>query len=642
VAAGGEKGSRVVVARSSDPVSATRRVLDGLALLTTSRAKRRACVAVTLGSAAYVSPAVLSETLAYLAAKGIAQPDVLAVIPQRDRDAGWDVESLSARHDLPFGRLVDAWESVESAQVGDAYVIQGRPVPRAWQQAGIRVLLAPCATDAIDGHVLALDALRSLAPVIAGADPADVVMDLLQTMAPHISLVDAMVTSDGPAGSSVRRPVLTDAVVGSSSAILADLVGGVLLGADPLRPPLIAAVVDLLGLPGDFDVIGDLTPFDRIDYPAEQLLRSTRGAPDDRSVSRVVGAAMADEGVTTTGDDVMITLLRQAIRPWLTATGSEGGPDALAWAGGTAATTAGYVRAWRTTFAKDSVPRRQASLGLDLGSFSARDFEAAETTLRPLLQLIDGLPVDRDGLRWMHVDGAVVFEASRTVLADYDTWIERVDVSKAISMMADYLGGRIVVVARDKQGRTTRQAERNIYLPQPNYIAFSGGQVIDVCKLSVVRHRADSCAIWWRTVRSPNRSALYDDGTVAFSDAGDGRTRIVIRGRQQFTLPAAMQAVDLDLAPEVRDSLTQDAYRRFFLTTLDNFEACYEGRDFAIGSEPDTELPTAGLSRLARVAQGSIKEIVESSARSGDIDGSLRVTVDVDGFTHVTGTRRRS
>jgi hypothetical protein len=636
----GTTGALAVVARSGDPRTATRDALAGLGALAKSRAKRRACVAIGLGSASFVSSAVLAETLDFLAQIGMADPDLLAIIPTRDRDAGWDVESLAARHGIPVGSLVDAWAFVEPAVAGDAHVIDSHLVPVAWQQADVRIVIAPCSTDAIEGHALILDTLRSLVPTIDGADDVDPVTDLLQAMAPDVSLLDATVTSDGLAGTSIRRAVRTGAVAASNSAVLADVVGATLLGADPLRSRLLASVVDLVGWPVDFVIRGDLTAFPGIEYPPEQLLRSTRGAPDSRAVSRVVGAAMADEGVLTSGDDVVMTLLRQAIKPWLGSSSEAAAqPAALAWTTGTAAATTGFVQAWRTTFAKDGVPRRVASLGLELGKYSARDYETAESGLRPLLQLIEGLPFDSDDLRWTHIGGAVVFEATRVVHAPYDLWIERVDVSKAISMMSDYLGGRIITVAHDKQGRPTRQAERNIYLPQPNYIAFSGGQIIDVCKLSVIRHRVDSCAIWWRTVRSPNHSAVYDDGTVAFSDNGDGRTRVVIRGRQEFTLPPSMKSFDLDLTPDVRDSLTQDAYRRFFLTTLDNFEACYEGRDFAIGRDPDEELATVGLSRLARVAEASLNDVIARTPRNAE-DGSIRVSVDDHGFTHVSGTRR--
>ncbi len=631
---------RAVVVRAADPRAGVRAALTEIVAAASSAVRPRVCVAVGIGSAAFVSPEVVAEALSVLAEAGMVPPVVHVVIPVRDRDAGWDLESLCVRHDLAPAGLVDAWDVVEPATVDDAHVIQGRPVPTDWQQADVRVVLAPCATDAIDGQALVLDVLRALVPTIAGADPVDLVTDVLQTMPPDLSVLDATVTSGGPAGTSVRRPIATDTLVAASSAILADIVGATMLGADPLRSPLMSSVVDLMGMPQDFDIQGELTRFAGVDYPPEPLLRATRAGSASVAVNRVVSAALADEGVTTSGDDVVMALLRQALRPLVaTSAASPTTPAALGWTGASAAAVAAYARAWQTTFSKDSVPRRRASLGLDLARYRAGDYEASVTDLRPLLRLIEELPVDSDGLRWMHVDGAVVFEASRTVEAAYDDWIARVDVAKAISLMADYLGGRTVVVARDGQGRTVRQAERNIYLPQPNYIAFSGGDVIDVCKLSVVRHRARDCSIWWRTVRSPNRSAVHDDGTVEFADAGDGRTRVVVRGRQQFTLPEAMRAVDLDLAPDVRDSLTQDAYRRFFLTTLDNFEACFEGRDFAIGHDPDGELPTKGLSRLAKVAESSLTELLASTP-GGASDPAVRVRVDDAGFTHVTGTRR--
>ncbi len=631
--------SVVVVARASDPQMAVNEALNGLGGPAPLAGGRRVCLAIGLGSAAYADPVVVHATTQWLAAQGIDTPIILASVPQRDRDAGWDAEALAARHGYPPLSLVDAWSVVEPADVGQGHVIRGRPVPAAWQQADLRIVLAPCATDAIDGHALVLDVLRHLPPTIAGADPSDVVTDLLQTMPPDVSILDATVTSDGMAGSAVRRPVRTDTIVASTSAVLVDVIGATLLGADAMRSPLLSRVVPVTGLPEDYRIVGDLTAFAGISYPPEALLRSTGAAGP--ALARVLGAAMVAEYVAPAGDDVVMTYLRQQVQPWVSASpDGQSAASSLAWPTAGAAAVAAYIDAFRTTFAKDSVSRRVASIGLDLGAYTARDYEAAESSLRPLLQLVEGLPIDRDGLRWRHLDGAVVFEASRVVAAPYAAWIERVDVSAAISMMADYLGGCVVVVARDKEGRTVRQAERNIYLPQPNYASFSGGQVIDVCKLSVVRHRADACEIWWRTVRSPNDTATHDDGTVSFSAAGEGRTRVTIRGRQQFTLPPMLQALDLDLQPDVRDSLTDDAYRRFFSTTLDNFEARYEGRDFAIGREPVVDLPTVGLSRLAQVAGDSVKEWLSSTQRDSNAGGVRVESVDDAGFTHVAGTRR--
>ena len=86
------------------------------------------------------------------------------------------------------------------------------------------------------------------------------------------------------------------------------------------------------------------------------------------------------------------------------------------------------------------------------------------------------------------VDGATVFEVGREVRADFDEWVARVDVAAGISLMADYLGGRRVAVSSATAGGTTRnrQAERNLFLPQPNYLAAWGGEPIDVCKIELV------------------------------------------------------------------------------------------------------------------------------------------------------------
>lgn len=623
-----------VIARAGGVRTAVSEALDGLNL--PIDASQGVCVAVGLGVAAFVDPVVLDETFRWLADHGARSPATIAVIPQRDRDACWDVETLAVRHGFSPTRLVDSWSFTAPASAGGGHVIDGRPFPTAWQEAGLRIVLAPCATDAIDGHVLILDVLRHLPPLVPGADPSDIVTDILQTMPPEIVILDASITSDGLAGSAVRRPLRTDTVVASTSAVLAEVVGATLLGVDALRSPLLASVVGVTGLPEDYRIVGDLTAFPGLTYPPEGLLRSTQAASPN--LARVLSAAMVDEQ-TAHDDDIVMAYLRQQVRPYLVASLDQpSSASALAWSASSAATVAGFVDAFRTTFAKDSVPRQVASLGLDLSRYSARDYEAAESTLRPLLQLIDSLTPDRDGLRWTHLNGAVIFEASRLMAAPYAMWVERVDVSSAISTMADYLGGCVVVATRDKEGRPLRQAERNIYLPQPNYASFSGGRVIDVCKLSVMRYRADSCEIWWRTVRSPNDSAVHDDGTVSFSDAGNGMTLVTIRGRQHFTLPAMLQALDLDLQPDLRNTLTDDAYRRFFSTTLDNFEACYEGRDYAIGAEPTDELATLGLSRLARLAGESAKDWLAGAERDA---ADLRITtIDDSGFTHVAGSRR--
>jgi hypothetical protein len=86
--------------------------------------------------------------------------------------------------------------------------------------------------------------------------------------------------------------------------------------------------------------------------------------------------------------------------------------------------------------------------------------------------------------------------------------------------------------------------------------------------------------------------------------------------------------------------LTEDAYRRFFAATLDNFAACLEGRSFRIGRPPETEeLASLGWSRLlASVGPAMEKWLVPQESqrtRSTRTDSG----VDEGGFRHVRGSR---
>ena len=160
-----------------------------------------------------------------------------------------------------------------------------------------------------------------------------------------------------------------------------------------------------------------------------------------------------------------------------------------------------------------------------------------------------------------------------------------------------------------------RQAERNVYLPQPNYLAHWGGLPIDVCKIELVQREEARHALHWRTVDSLNGSATYDDGTLSFTDLGAGRTRLAVRGRQLFTLPAVLAGRDLDRLPEVKDDLVEDAYRRFFGTTFDNLEACYEGREFRIGRDAEDDGP------LVTQTLQLVLELASAVARASDQPG---------------------
>ena len=243
------------------------------------------------------------------------------------------------------------------------------------------------------------------------------------------------------------------------------------------------------------------------------------------------------------------------------------------------------AESWATVFAKERVLRREVDLGLDTADYTASDYDVVAHYMAPLEAEASRARLTASGLRWCYHGDSVLFEMTRILNAPYDAFVERVDIASAIRMMNDYIGGASTVVSRDDQGRVLRQVERNVYLPQPNWLAFSGGDVIDVCKLQVIRYEYDWRRIAWRTIHSPNGSAVHDDGTVTYERQEGDRTLVTVRGLQEFTLPPFWAALDPWLAPAVKDALVEDSYRRFFTATLDNVEACYEGRDFRIGRD---------------------------------------------------------
>ena len=204
--------------------------------------------------------------------------------------------------------------------------------------------------------------------------------------------------------------------------------------------------------------------------------------------------------------------------------------------------------------------------------------------------------------------------------------------------MNDYLGGVVVALAHDASGRPVRQAERNIYLPQPNYLVLYQGKPIDVSKLEVVEYAADRHRLYWKTVLSENDSATYDDGIATFERTGDG-TRVTITGRQQFTLPMFWQVFDPDIVPGLKARLVTHAYQTFFDRTIANFEALVEGRDIRIGRPVDEPAPPPVeqlmplLQQIGEIAMPLLRQL------AGRNDGTMAGAdhrIDSDGFVHIT------
>lgn len=297
----------------------------------------------------------------------------------------------------------------------------------------------------------------------------------------------------------------------------------------------------------------------------------------------------------------------------------------------------GFEEAWNVVFAKGRLTRRDVPLGFDPHAFSLEAYDEVVPYVAGFEQVAAQAPATRSGLRWRYEGESVLFRHERILNAGYDELVERVDIAGGIRLMNDYIGGSTYVVSRDSAGRIERQAERNLYLPQPNWMAFSGGQYIDVCKLERLHHAEDSCRISWRTIASPNGSAVHDDGSIAFERVDATRTRVAVCGLQLFTLPPLWAAAEPWLTGPVKDALVEESYRRFFTATLDNVEAAFEGRDHRTGSEPGATLSWADtIGQLVQLAKAALPEdpLAELGRRLREQGRPEPDLVDANGFRH--------
>ncbi len=575
-----------------------------------------------------------------------------------NRDVHALADLLGYRFTTTAGRdydIVDLGTDLVPADFPEGGVLAGSSLAATWLHAGFRIVFAANRTDPADGYQLALrTVLRALPPTDdhlhhrVAANGGDVVRELLARTPVDLVLVDAIVSSDGSGGSWAPHAVHTDAVMACDDIWLADAVGATRMGLDPATSPLFAHAPSDVGVALD-DLTGRLDPWPGFVPPDPIVLSSTRARDATPTWPRL-------------------------LRPWLQVLDAEAFPLAsplddrlnrrlaplfadvdrdvvartlLATVNGMMATLGSWLETYRTLFDKDAVRRTRLPLGFDPDTHDPDAVDAILPELERLAGLLSGAPERAPGLRWRTVGGATVFDYVRVVPIPFDELVATVDVATTISLMNDYVGGVVVELAHDDRGRPVRQAERNRYLPQPNWMALWGGDPIDVGKIEVVSFEPDRQRLAWKTVTSDNGSAVHDDGIAEFARVRDG-TRVTILGRQQFTLPPALAALDLDLVPDLRAHLVTDAYRTFFDRTLANIEATAEGRDVRIGRPlptvdgPDDPLPSARLEQALedvlewfdRASQGHAVHDRQGGDATGD-------EVDDLGFTHVPGRDAR-
>jgi uncharacterized protein (DUF362 family) len=496
------------------------------------------------------------------------------------------------------------------------YVLGQEDVIDGWREAQFRIVFAKNKTDEADGYSLCLD---SLFTVLALADKdyfyrhrmaaEEVLLEILELAPPHFAIIDAITSAHGSGGTRSPVECNTNTIIASSNVVLADYLGALKMGLDPATSRLFARVTRDTGPPHSYHLAGDTQPYPEWTNVHPLIIDSTRRRDRWVDIARNVQPWLQEvdpelfplrELVDVKCNEVVEPLFRNidtdpAAFALLTALNY--GLDSVASA----------VYSYAVMFAKDSIRRVHVQLNVDPRQFDETAYESLPRELSELERVLAGIP-QSDDIRWRYVGEAVVFEAATVIPIAYDSFTAVVDITKTIQYMNDYLGGNAVVIAKDDRGRTTRQIERNVYLPQPNYLALYGADPIDVTKLETADYEANQSRMYWKTVRSENASAQFDDGIVTFARRDDG-TEISILGRQLFALPPLVQMFHLELNPKLRSSLVLEAYRSFFQRTFANLEAVAEGRDVRIGREwllPATS--TEGEPRLASWIEQVVKE----------------------------------
>ena len=583
----------------------------------------------------------------------------VAVVAASDSSSLWaenrDVMALADllgyRYETPQGRsyeVLDLAEDLVPLEVAQGGLLHDSTISRAWSTADVRVIIPKNRTDESNGYALAIEGLIGVLPLADKDyyyrhrfDAGAVACEVLRAAPPHFTILDAMISSHGSGGVRAPEALATGTVIASADAILADFVGALKMGLDPYVSRVSSAVLTQIGLPRRYHIDGNLAVY-----------------PGWRNVHPIVVDATRKRSSWVSAS--------RTLQPWLQQTDSERFPfkeplnaranailaprvshvddDAtalslLAFVNYLTAWIHRQLEAYRSLYDKDALRLQHVPLGLDLDAFSTADYESATTELAPLRDLLHDTPPDPSGLKWRYVGEAVLFEIARTIPCPFEEFVIGVDVARTIQFMNDYIGGVVVPVRRDESGRVTHQAERNLYLPQPNYLVLYDGKLIDVSKLEYVEYTDDMHRMWWKTIRSENESARYDDGVVTFERHRDG-THVSIFGRQLFALPLFWQAVNLDLNPGLKSELVTHAYTTFFHRTFSNFEALLEGRRIKIGSpwhEPshaaDSEpLPIETIGRQAVDLAQKYWPLVERILKPGS--ASQPSFVDEHGFAH--------
>ena len=554
--------------------------------------------------------------------------------------------------------VIDLADETLPGPFGSTSLLADSELPRAWLEADFCILFSKNKTDDESAFHLGLNNLISLLPLKDKdyhykyrLDRAAVLLELLRCVEIDFCLIDAWVSNHGNAGSRVARPFDSKTLIAGTNLLLTDYAAATKMGVDFEASPPHRKALQHIGLPTSYRIDGDASAYCDWINVHPLLLNANQRRAQWIELDQIL-----QPWLQTVNSEAFAFKdpVNARINAWVSQylQGIDDNPNVfscLLVINYLIAFVYAAVDALRVMHWKDNLWQKDAPLNIDSSAYPPEAYAEIVDYLEPFEKRTRQLSADSNGLRWMfHDDGSVLFEFSRVIPVDYEDFVTNVDITKSIQYMTDYIGGQILPVKTDSHNRVTHQIERNLYLPQPNYLVFYQGQNIDVSKIEYFRYSNDQQQMLWRTVKSENGSATYDDGSVCFTRSGPDETLVRIFGRQQFTLPLFWQIVDLDNFPALKERLFNHAYTTFFTQTMANFEAVYEGRDVRIGKRWDSRFGEQGAAQQDTPSDKLVEMLTQAGDfvernlpdKEGVLTGLLSAYqpeaeyVDEDGFAH--------
>ena len=517
------------------------------------------------------------------------------------QEAGYRFQTTKGR---PY-ELVDLSRNAQACTFRQEFSLCGVPISETWQKADFRISFAKNKTHEQYYYTLCL---KNLLGAVSLADKHlhchtrlkvwDVCLEMYRQFPVHFNLIDAFQSSHGNTGAQVGNEIRTETILAGADTLLVDWAGAVKMGVDPYISPLHRKALEEIGLPDDYEIIGDLHPYPgwKNVHPliAESFFRLEEAdtlrhfmwpmsfTNDSSRFPRKTWPARAANRAVF----LWAWTDRFLFMEWVYI-GALWGLVLLY----------GVCRAFKKAFFKGALRQKVLPLNLYREEVRPEAFERLPRYIRPLEEIAASLP-RRKGMFHTFVDRGILFGVERDLDLPFDDFVGRMDICTAIQNMKDFIGGNSVQVRQDGRGRCIHQIERTVFLPQPNLLAFFGARDIDVTKIERIFHEESERKLIWKTLQSDNATARYDEGAVTFERSGC-RTRVRIIAHQDFPLPLFLRWVRWRFFPRLRRWLLLAFYRRYFEKTLDNYLACAQGEFEAIGrnwSEAEAALKDAEAS----------------------------------------------